>query len=340
MTWSPAYSGSVRFLITGGAGFIASHLAESLLARGDEIIALDDLSTGSERNVEHLADRKDFRLVHGSVLDPRLIEDLTQECDVIVHLAAAVGVHLIVTQPLRSLRTNIRGAEIVFEAADKYRKKVFLASTSEVYGKASGKMHELSDRVLGPATVARWSYSASKAIDEHLALAYWREHQVPVVIARFFNTVGPRQSGAYGMVIPRLVSQALLGREVTVYGDGSQTRCFCDVDDVVRAVVGLLDEPDAVGQVFNIGSEEEVTIRELAERIVRAAGSGSEIRLVPYAEVYGDQYEDMLRRVPDTSKIRDLLRWAPAHDLDAIIKRTIDYTLEVGATNVLGGGGL
>jgi UDP-glucose 4-epimerase len=304
------------------------------------VIALDDLSTGSERNVHHLEDRKDFRLVHGSVLDPGLMDDLAQECDVIVHLAAAVGVHLIVTQPLRSLRTNIRGTEIVFDAADKYKKKVFLASTSEVYGKASGKMHELSDRVLGPATVARWSYSASKAIDEHLALAYAREHGLPVVIARFFNTVGPRQSGAYGMVIPRLVSQALIGRELTVYGDGTQTRCFCDVDDVIRAVTGLLEEPDAVGEVFNVGSEEEVTIRELAERIIRATGSGAEIRFVPYDEVYGDQYEDMLRRVPDTRKVRELLKWAPAHDLDSIIKRTVAYTLEVGPEHVLGGGGL
>jgi UDP-glucose 4-epimerase len=327
----------VRYLITGGAGFIGSHLAEALIARGDAVIAIDNLATGATRNLDAVRDHRNFRLVLGSILDDLLVDELVEQCDVVVHLGAAVGVKLIVEQPLRSLRTNIRGTEVVLDAAHRYRKKFFLASTSEVYGKTSGKMHELADRVLGPASVARWSYSASKAVDEHLTLAFWRERQIPCVIARFFNTVGPRQTGAYGMVIPRLVAQAILGREVTIYGDGTQTRCFCDVEDVVRAVLLLLDDQSVVGEIFNIGSEEEVSISELAGRIVEQTGSSSPIRFIPYDEVYGDQYEDMLRRVPDTSKIRRTIGWTPNHDLDAIIKRTIDYAHEVGPQTLLDG---
>jgi UDP-glucose 4-epimerase len=325
--------------VTGGAGFIGSHLCEALIARGDGVVALDNLATGDSRNLVHLEGSEGFRLVLGSILDELLVDELVAEADVVVHLAAAVGVRLIVEQPLRSLRTNIRGTEIVLDAVHRYRKMAFVASTSEVYGKNSGRMHEGADRVLGPSSIARWSYSASKAIDEHLAMAFWRERQIPTIIGRFFNTVGPRQTGAYGMVVPRLVAQALLGRPLTIYGDGNQTRCFCDVEDVVRAVIGLLDSPTAVGHVYNIGSEEEVSIRELAGRILEATGSSSPIEFIPYERVYGDQYEDMLRRVPDTSKIRRAIGWTPVHDLDAIIKRTIDYAHEVGPGFMLGGGG-
>jgi UDP-glucose 4-epimerase len=278
-----------------------------------------------------------FRLVHGSVMDALLVDELVERCDFVVHLASAVGVRLIVEQPARSLRTIVAGTENVLEAAHRYRKPVFVASTSEVYGKNSGKMHEMADRVLGPTSIGRWAYSIGKSVDEVLAFAYWREQQLPTIVARFFNTVGPRQTGAYGMVVPRFVAQALLGRDVEIHGNGTQTRCFCDVSDVVRAVIGLLDEPKAVGDVFNVGSEEEVTITELADRVLRATGSNSKRRMIPYGEVYGDQYEDMLRRVPDTTKIRTLLAWSPTHDLDAIIKRTVAYATEVGPEKLLGG---
>jgi UDP-glucose 4-epimerase len=325
----------VRYLVTGGAGFIGSHLCEAMLERGDEVVVLDNLATGATRNLAAV-ENPNYRLVLGSILDELLVDELVEECDVVVHLAAAVGVRLIVEEPLRSLRTNIRGTEIVLDAVHRYRRTAFIASTSEVYGKNSGRMHEQADRVLGPSTIARWSYSASKAIDEHLAMAYWREKKIPTIVARFFNTVGPRQTGAYGMVVPRLVAQAVLGRDLTIYGDGLQTRCFCDVEDAVRAIIGLLAEPGAVGEVFNVGSEEEVTIRELAERIIEATGSSSTISLVPYEQVYGDQYEDMLRRSPDTSKIRGLIGWKPVHDLNAIVKRTIEYAHEVGPETLLG----
>jgi UDP-glucose 4-epimerase len=326
----------MRYLITGGAGFIGSHLADALVGRGDDVVAVDNLATGDPANLASVNGRPNFRLVLGSILDELLMDELVDECDVVVHLGAAVGVKLIVEHPLRSLRTNIRGTEVVLDAIHRYRKRIFIASTSEVYGKASGKMHELSDRVLGPASVARWSYSASKAVDEHLALAYLRERDVPTVIARFFNTVGPRQTGAYGMVIPRLVAKAVLGEPLTIYGDGTQTRCFCDIEDVVRAVVLMLDEDVAVGEIFNIGSEEEVSIRELAERILEQAGSRSALEYLSYDEVYGDQYEDMLRRVPDTTKIRTVLGWTPTHDLNSIIKRTIAYANDVGPQTLLG----
>lgn len=325
----------MRYLVTGGAGFIGSHLCEALVSRGDAVVVLDNLATGASRNLGGVEGHRNFRMVLGSVLDDLLVDELVSECDVVVHLGAAVGVKLIVEQPLKSLRINIRGTEIVLDAVHRYRRTAFIASTSEVYGKNSGKMHEQADRVLGPSSIARWSYSASKAIDEHLAMAYWRERQIPTIVARFFNTVGPRQTGAYGMVLPRFVAWALLGRDITVYGDGSQTRCFCDVEDAVRAMVGLLDERSAVGEVFNVGSEEEISIRELAERIVEATGSSSTIRFIPYDEVYGDQYEDMLRRAPDTSKIRRTIGWRPQHDLDAIIKRTIEYAHEAGPETLL-----
>lgn len=325
----------MRYLVTGGAGFIGSHLTEALVSRGDAVVALDNLSTGDTRNLDAVQGHRNFRFVPGSVLDDLLVDELVETCDVVVHLAAAVGVRLIVEQPLRSLQTNIRGTEAVLEAVHRYRKKVLVASTSEVYGKNSGALHERSDRILGPPSVGRWAYSTSKAVDEILALAYWRERQIPTMVVRFFNTVGPRQTGAYGMVIPRFVAQGLLGQDLTVYGDGSQTRCFCDVADIVRAVLALLDEPRATGEVFNVGATEEVTIDGLAERIVAATGSASGIRHIPYEEVYGDQYEDMLHRVPDTTKVQRLLGWAPEHDLDSIIKRTVTYAQEVGPETLL-----
>ena len=329
------YSERVRYLITGGAGFIGSHLSEALVERGDDVVALDNLTTGAESNVAAVRDNDRFRLVLGSVMDSLLVDELVADCDVVVHLASAVGVKLIVEQPARSLRTIVAGTENVLQAAHRYRRPVFIASTSEVYGKNSGKMHEMADRVLGPTSIGRWAYSIGKSVDEVLAFAAWREHGIPTVVARFFNTVGPRQSGAYGMVLPRFVASALLGCDLEVHGTGTQTRCFCDVADVVRAVIGLLDEPQAIGEVFNVGSEEEVSISELADRVLAATGSDSRTRAVPYGEVYGDQYEDMLRRVPDTTKIRTLLSWAPAYDLDAIIKRTIAYAMEVGPEKLL-----
>jgi UDP-glucose 4-epimerase len=325
----------VRYLITGGAGFIGSHLSEALVERGDEVVALDNLTTGNEANLAALSNDESFRLVLGSVMDELLVDELVEQCDVIVHLASAVGVKLIVEQPSRSLRTIVAGTEKVLDAAHRYRKKMFVASTSEVYGKNSGKMHENADRVLGPTSVGRWAYSIGKSVDEVLAFAAWREHAIPTVVARFFNTVGPRQIGRYGMVVPRFVASAVLGRDLEIHGDGSQTRCFCDVSDVVRGVLALLDEPRAVGDVFNIGSEEEVSIAELAERVIAAAGSSSARRTIPYEQVYGDQYEDMLRRVPDTAKIRALTGWTPIHDLDSIIKRTLQYAEDVGPERLL-----
>jgi len=326
----------VRYLITGGAGFIGSHLSEALIERGDDVVALDDLSTGAASNVDALRDTQRFTLTTGNVTDEAVVDRLVAECDVVVHLASAVGVKLIVEHPADSLRTIIAGTENVLQAAKRDRKTVFVASTSEVYGKTSGRMHENADRVLGPTSVGRWAYSIGKSVDEVLAFASWREYGVPTIVARFFNTVGPRQSGAYGMVLPRFVASALLGRDLEIHGTGRQTRCFCDVSDTVRAILALLGEPKAVGDVCNVGSEEEVSISELADRVIAAAGSSSSRREITYDQVYGDQYEDMLRRVPDTAKIRSLTGWAPVHDLDSIIKRTIAYATEVGPATLLG----
>lgn len=326
----------MRYLVTGGAGFIGGHLGEALVARGDEVVALDDLSTGRVRNIEALEGAGRFTFVEGSILDADVVEPLVRDADVVVHLAAAIGVKLIVEQPLRSMRTNIAGTDVVLEAAAKHGRKTLIASTSEVYGRTLEIMHEGADRVLGPTTVARWSYAAAKAIDEHMAFAYAKDAGLPVVIVRFFNTVGPRQTGAYAGVLPRLVSQALLGAPLTIYGDGSHTRCFCDVEDVVRAVVGLLDSDAALGEAFNVGSTDEVTILQLAERILELSGSASEISYRPYADVYGENYEDIPRRVPDTSKLRGLIGWTPTHDLNAIVKRMIDHAHEVGPDTLLG----
>lgn len=326
----------MRYLITGGAGFIGSHLSEALLSRGDPVTVLDNLSTGAWSHLDAIREHPEFRLETGSVLDAVLLDDLVDQCDVIVHLAAAVGVQLIVDQPLRSLRTNVLGAVNVFDAAHRYRKPVLVASTSEIYGKNTGSLSETSDRVLGPPSIARWAYSTSKAVDEILAFAYWRERHIPTTVARFFNTVGPRQTGAYGMVIPRLVSQALLGEALTVYGDGNQSRCFCHVSDVVGAVLGLLDEPKSAGEAFNIGSNEEITINDLATRIIKATGSASKVVHLTYDEVFGDQYEDMLRRSPDTSKIHKLTGWKPSKSLDDIISDAIEWSRSAGPAQTLG----
>lgn len=313
------------FLITGGAGFIGSHLAEALLGNGEHVIAYDNLSTGKVANLVAAWDHPHLRFVHGSVLDVQAVDEVVAEADVIVHLAAAVGVRLIVEQPLKSLITNIRGSEIIYDRAERYgRKKIIVASTSEIYGKnTAAPLAETADRVLGSPAVARWAYSTSKAVDEILAYAYQKERGLPTVVVRLFNTVGPRQSPSYGMVIPRMVTQAVADRPLTVYGDGTQTRCFCHVRDVVDAVIGLVDDPRAEGDVFNLGSSEEVTILALAQRIKAAVGSSSPIELIPYDQAYEAGFEDMLRRVPDTSKIQALTGWAPTRTLDEILHETI-----------------
>jgi UDP-glucose 4-epimerase len=309
----------MRYLVTGGAGFIGSHLVEALVARGDQVTVLDNLSTGDASNLAAVEGR--YRMVHGSVLDALLVDDLVAEADVVIHLAAAVGVRLIVEKPLHSLITNIRGSETVMEAAHRYRRKVMIASTSEIYGKnENAPFKEDDDRVLGSTKVNRWGYSTSKAVDEILAFAYYRERNLPTIVVRLFNTVGPRQSPAYGMVIPRFVDQALKGEPLTVYGDGGQSRCFCHVSDVVRALSSLLDDPRAIGDVFNVGSTEEVTIAELARRVIEVTGSSSDVRFIPYDEAWEEGFEDMRRRVPDIGKVNELLGWTPRLTLDQIIE--------------------
>ncbi len=309
-----------RYLITGGAGFIGSHLAEALVSRGDQVLVLDSLATGRLTNLGTLAGNPRLSFVQGSVLDELAVDQAVRSSDVVVHLAAAVGVKLIVEEPLYSLTTNIKGAITVLEAAHRYRRKVMVASSSEIYGKNSAvPLNEQSDRVLGSPAVARWAYSTSKAVDEILAYAYHRERDLPTIVVRLFNTVGPRQSPAYGMVIPRLVRQALAGEPLTVYGDGTQTRCFCHVLDVVQALVGLLDEPAAEGDVLNIGSSEEISIAELARVIIARTGSASDLVLVPYDEAYETGFEDMVRRVPDTGKIHALTGWEPVRSLVEIL---------------------
>jgi nucleoside-diphosphate-sugar epimerase len=312
----------VRYLVTGGAGFIGSHLVEALTARGEAVSVLDNLSTGRAHNLTSVT--KQIRFVHGSVLDALLVDELVSEVDVVVHLAAAVGVQLIVERPLHSLITNIRGSETVLEAAHRYRRKVLLASTSEVYGKSrGGSFSEDDDRMLGSTKVSRWSYSTSKAVDEVLAFAYHRERNLPTVVVRLFNTVGPRQTGAYGMVLPRLVEQAIAGQPLTVFGDGKQTRCFCHVGDVVGALLKLIEEPQAEGDVFNVGSTEEVSILRLAEMVIEATGSTSPICFIPYEQAYEQGFEDMRRRVPGISKIRDLVGWQPRSNLNEIISEVV-----------------
>jgi UDP-glucose 4-epimerase len=301
-----------------------SHLVDALLDRGDSVLVLDNLSTGRLTNLEHGATHPNLRFVQGSVLDEPLVDELVNECDTVVHLAAAVGVKLIVEHPLRSITTNIRGSENVIGTAHRYRRKVLLASTSEIYGKnGSGPLSETADRVLGDPSIARWAYSTAKAVDEMLASAYHRERGLPTVVVRLFNTVGPRQSPTYGMVIPRLISQALAGEPLTVFSDGTQTRCFCHVADVVRALLMLMEHPDAVGEVYNVGSTEEVSIAELARRVLMVTGSRSSIEYIPYAQAYGIGFEDMQRRLPDVTKLRALTGWVPRFDLDHILADTV-----------------
>jgi UDP-glucose 4-epimerase len=310
----------MTYLVTGGSGFIGSHLVEALLARGDSVIALDNLSTGRISNLDSVRGHPRLRFVQGSVLDELMVDELTHQCDVVIHLAGAVGVKLIVEHPLRSLTTNIRGSEIVIEAAHRYRRKVLLASTSEIYGKnSSGPLHEESERILGSPAVVRWAYSTAKAVDEILANAYHRERGLPTVVVRLFNTVGPRQSPAYGMVIPRLIRQALRGEQVTVFGDGTQTRCFAHVADVVAAILLLLDDDTAAGQTFNVGCSDEISILDLATLIISRCQSKSSIQLIPYDQAYESGFEDMERRVPDTTKLRSLTGWSPHRSLSDIL---------------------
>jgi UDP-glucose 4-epimerase len=316
----------MRYLITGGAGFIGSHLADVLLARGDDVVALDDLSTGSRENLRHLEGARGLTLQEGSILDHALVNRLASESDVIVHLAAAVGVELIVRHPLNSLITNTRGTEIVLEAAAEAGCRVLVASTSEIYGKnASGPLSEDADRILGSPFVARWSYSTSKAVDEILAHAYWRERGTEAIVVRLFNCIGPRQTGTYGMVVPRFARQALDGEPITVYGDGSQRRCFCHVLDTVGAIVALLDHPESPGDPFNVGALEEISMKDLAERILKLTGSSSEVVFVPYDVAYEEGFEDMERRVPDITKIRRLTGWQPQRSLDDMLSDVVEY---------------
>lgn len=316
----------MRVLITGGAGFVGSHLAERLLARGDEVHIIDDLSTGSVENIQHLKNNPNFYYHLDTVTNHRLTAELVDLCDVIYHLAAAVGVRLIVESPVKTIETNIRGTEVVLELAAKKRKRVLITSTSEVYGKLDRvPFREEDDLVMGATHKGRWSYACSKAIDEFLAIAYWKEKRVPTVIARLFNTVGPRQTGRYGMVVPNFVRQAVTGQDLTVFGDGQQSRCFTHVSDAVGALIGLAEHPSAIGEVYNIGSTEEVTILALAERVKALAGSDSQIRMIPYHEAYEEGFEDMHRRVPDLTKIGQLIGYTPQLGLDRILTSVIEH---------------
>jgi len=317
----------MKALITGGAGFVGSHLAEALLARGDEVFVLDNLSTGSIDNIEHLKWDHRFHYVIDSVMNEPGTAELVDRVDVIFHLAAAVGVRLIVESPVNTIETNVHGTEMLLKLANKKKKKVVVASTSEVYGKGTQvPFREDADLVLGPTSKGRWSYACSKAIDEFLALAYHKEKRLPVVVVRLFNTVGPRQTGRYGMVIPNFVKQALQGRPLTVFGDGTQSRCFTYVSDVVGQLVALAEEPRAVGQVFNVGNDrEEVTVLDLARRVKARAGSKSEVVLIPYDQAYEEGFEDMQRRVPDLGKLRALTAYEPRVHLDEILDQVIAY---------------
>ena len=315
----------MRALITGGAGFIGSHLADRLLDRGDQVVLLDDLSTGRLSNIEHLNGRSDAEFVLGSILNTDLVDRVVSRVDAIFHLAAAVGVNLIVEKPLESLITNIRGTETVVEKAHKYNTRILVMSTSEIYGKnTSDSLSEDDDRILGSPLKSRWSYSEAKAIDEILAYTYWREKGLETVIIRLFNTVGPRQTGSYGMVVPRFVGQALRHQPLTIFGEGTQTRCFCHVSDVVGGLVALSEHPEAFGKVFNLGGTEEISIGDLAERIIELAGSDSEVEYIPYDAAYEEGFEDMVRRVPNVDRARQLVGFEPSVGLDDIIRSVIE----------------
>ena len=315
----------MRALITGGAGFIGSHLADRLLDRGDQVVVLDDLSTGRLANISHLRERPDVEFVLGSILNADLVDDAVSRVDAVFHLAAAVGVNLIVEKPLESLMTNIRGTETVFEKAHKYNKRILVTSTSEIYGKnTSDSLSEEDDRILGSPLRSRWSYSEAKAIDEILAYTYWREKGLETVIVRLFNTVGPRQTGSYGMVVPRFVGQALRAQPITIFGDGSQSRCFCHVSDVVDGLVALSEHPQAFGKVFNLGGTDEISIADLAQRVIDLVGSKSSVEYIPYSVAYEEGFEDMARRVPNISRARELVGFAPSFNLDDILQSVID----------------
>jgi UDP-glucose 4-epimerase len=316
----------LRVLITGGAGFIGSHLSDAYLKRGDEVFVIDDLSTGSIENIRHLKDHPRFHYTIDNVNNQPVTAELVDQCDVIFHLAAAVGVKLIVESPVRTIETNVHATEVVLSLANKKKKKLLVASTSEVYGLSTEvPFREDGNLVMGATTKGRWSYACSKAIDEFLALAYWREKKLPTIVVRLFNTVGPRQTGQYGMVIPTFVKQALAGRPITVYGSGKQSRCFCHVGDVVGALVKLMDNSKSVGEVFNVGSNQEITILDLAKRVKELAQSESEIVLVPYDEAYEEGFEDMPRRIPDIAKVNKHIGFSPEMNLDGILRSVIEY---------------
>ena len=318
----------MRILITGGAGFVGSHLADELLSRGHTVSVLDDLSTGAIDNIRHLRHHPRFEYTIGSCHERPLVAELVDDADIVYHLAAAVGVELIVESPVRTIETNIHATEVVLNAASKKKKPVFVASTSEVYGKSVAlPFREDGDLVMGATYRGRWSYACSKAIDEFLALAYWKERGLPTVIGRMFNTVGPRQTGRYGMVVPNLVGQALAGRPLTVFGDGTQSRCFCHVHDVVRGLADLMEREDLYGEIFNIGTQEEVTITGLAEKVCEVVGSNSTITYVPYDEAYEPGFEDMHRRMPDITKIRETIGWEPKRTLEQIVVDVRDHQL-------------
>jgi len=316
----------LRILITGGAGFIGSHLSDAYLERGDEVFIIDDLSTGSFENIRHLKDNPRFHYTIDNVANQQVTAELVDQVDLIVHLAAAVGVKLIVESPVRTIETNVHGTEVVLSLANKKKKRVLIASTSEVYGLSTQvPFSEDGNLVMGATTKGRWSYACSKAIDEFLALAYWREKKLPTTVVRLFNTVGPRQTGQYGMVIPTFVKQALAGRPITVYGDGKQSRCFCYVGDVVGALQRLMDDDTTVGEVFNVGSNQEISIVDLAKKVKELTASQSEIVFVPYDEAYEEGFEDMPRRIPNISKVNKQIGFQPQMDLDGILKSVIDF---------------
>lgn len=316
----------MNLLITGGAGFIGSHVAERLLNAGHRVCVADDLSTGSLENIEHLRKNAGFSWFHGSVTNRAFMKGLVNGADAIYHLAAAVGVRLVVESPSRAVETNVRGTEVILELAAQDAKRVLICSTSEVYGKRTTvPFREDDDIILGPPDKGRWSYACSKAIDEFLAIAYWKEKKLPVVVARLFNVVGPRQTGRYGMVLPNLVQQALSGNDMTVYGDGSQRRCFSHVNDVARALIALAESPGSVGEVYNVGANEEISIIELAWKIKEMTGSSSRVVLMPYEQVYKDGFEDMARRVPDLSKIKAAIGYSPSMNIEAIINSVVQY---------------
>ena len=309
----------MKYLITGGAGFIGSHLVEKLIARGNEVVVFDNLSTGSDTNLSEIKEKITFQ--EGNILNKAVIDKLVSESDYVVHLAAALGVLNIVNKPLESLKTNLQGSEVVLEACDKYKKPVLIASTSEIYGKNDKvPLNEEDDRIIGHPLKSRWSYSEAKAVDESLAYFYYLENKLPIRIVRFFNTVGPRQVGHYGMVVPRFVSAALKNESLSVYGSGDQIRCFCHVDDAVRALLLVMDSDKAVGEVFNVGNNQQITIMELAKKVIELTGSSSTIEKIAYENAYPEGFEDMQRRVPDISKIKQVLGWTPEINLEQIVK--------------------